>query len=109
MDCHFQVGQKVVLAVPYGETAQFEAFLNGDTLPVPNVVYTIKEIEWVAADEIVFIRLNEISNPIPDHMEREAAFNAARFRPIVERGTETGMSILRDLLNKQSQTVREDA
>lgn len=104
---NFTVGQKVVLAVPYGEAEQFVAFLNGDILPVPGVVYTIKEIEPVELDGLVFIRLNEISNPIPEGKEREAAFNSSRFRPVVERKTD--ISIFTALLNKTDKPVEEVA
>ncbi|WPE22463.1 hypothetical protein [Shinella zoogloeoides] len=36
-------------------------------------------------------------------------WRAYRFRPVVEPGTEKGMSILRELLNTQDQPVRADA
>jgi hypothetical protein len=97
------LGQKVVVAVPYSEAAHFSAFLNGDVLPVPDVVYTVSDMELPDQNGLVFIRLAEISNPVPDGMEREAAFNSARFRPVVERKTD--ISQFKAMLTPSKQAV----
>ncbi len=101
---NFHVGQKVVVAFPYEEHIQAEAASCGDTLPQPNVIYSIREIEPPDPDGFVCIRLHEIVNP-SSFFQGECAFNSQRFRPVVER--KTSIEIFTKLLNPQ--TVRQPA
>lgn len=98
MQCKFQVGQKVVCVV----NTLFSDLLEEGT------VYTI---EGVTPEKMVLsfdgirphfgLVLREVQNPGPE----DGSFNAARFRPVVERGTRKGMSILRNILNKTHKPV----
>lgn len=104
---NFRVGQKVVcLDVPWPDyTSQVVA--KGARLPMTGNVYTVR---WIgtARDGHVYVRLDEIVNPVmefPGWGPGEPRFGARRFRPVVERGTEKGMSILRELLNKTDKSV----
>lgn len=96
MECSFRVGQKVV-------ALKGDWFGVEDNLPcsgpIAGGVYTISDFDTSSAD--VYLVLKEMGN--------DDAYRPRWFRPVVERGTEKGMSILRDLLNKQSQPERVDA
>lgn len=83
----FHVGQKVVVAFPYEEHIHLLAASCGETLPEPNVIYSIREIEPPDPDDgMVCIRLHEIVNP-SGVFQGECAFNSQRFRPVIERKT----------------------
>lgn len=93
----FRVGMKVVCV----EREQDPFPPN----PVYGVVYTVS---WVGSfDAGVVIDLVELPSPATTIVGR--GYFADCFRPAVEPGTETGMSILRELLNTQDQPVRADA
>lgn len=83
MQCSFRVDQKVVCVNPIDDLRR-------------GGIYTITAVrcfdgEWfVGVDGSVF---------------KNADFFAYRFRPLAEPGTETGMSILRDLLNTQDKPL----
>lgn len=101
----FHVGQKVVVAFPYEEHIHLLAASCGETLPEPNVIYSIREIEPPDPDDgMVCIRLHEIVNP-SGVFQGECAFNSQRFRPVIERKTD--ISIFTNILN--TQRVRTDA
>ncbi|ASY62500.1 hypothetical protein SJ05684_c10420 [Sinorhizobium sojae CCBAU 05684] len=102
MTCNFYVGQKVVLAEPYGADAIIRATINGDVLPSPEVVYTIRRIR-PPFEGIVFILLNELVNHTTPGTDDEASFNAARFRPVVDRKTD--ISVFTDMLTEQKAKV----
>lgn len=96
MQIHFRVGQKVV-CVDGEEHPRLWC-------PKTGGVYTIRSVfVW---DDCPYIRLEEYR-----HRTRssgpwgEGGWNALRFRPVVEPGTETGMSILRELLNTQDKPL----
>ncbi|MXN46082.1 hypothetical protein GR138_12865 [Shinella kummerowiae] len=114
MECSFRVGQKVVCVdaafwdeqLPQG--TQLVGDLDGLQL---GAVYTVREIMISPTWLIPLVLLEEIERPHSFIGGRyfESGFDPKRFRPVVERGIEKGMSILRELLNKQNQPVREDA
>lgn len=116
MECSFRVGQKVLcvddtpLKPPAGYT-----LVSKLAAPIKGTIYTVREIKPGIVSERPCIQVEEIPNQIANVVSStgeyivEIIWEASGFRPLVERGTEKGMSILRDLLNKQNQTVREDA
>ena len=109
MKCNFQVGQKVVLVRGFGEKDTARARRDGVTLPVTNVVYTIRQVvpPELHGTERFSLRFNEIVQGPYWADGIEPAFIADMFRPVIERGTEKGMSILRELLNKTDKPVEE--
>lgn len=109
MTCNFRVGQKVILAKNFGPLTVERAGVEGVTLPVKGAVYTIREFDADAVGDDPYIRLVEVVND--PHVEDgiEPSFEASMFRPVAERGTDIGMSILRNLLNKTGKPVGVDA
>lgn len=103
MQCNFQVGQKVVCKLvvlsDWAKSLSFEC-------PVVGKVYTIRAINvWPRStllrfEELRNERFTEISGK-----EIEPGFPHWYFEPVVEPGTETGMSILRELLNTQDKPL----
>lgn len=96
-----KVGDKVVFVVPFGRSHSLQAFTRGDVLPVEGEVYTIREITLPDLDGMVFLKLEEIQNPVVDDddplRQGEALFNAARFRPVqLDR---QDISVFKRLLN----------
>lgn len=91
---NFRVGQKVVCVDDCFPSTHL-------ALPVRGAVYTVREIvpDWFPGRTA--LRLEEIINPETpwsDLTMSEVAFNARRFRPLVEKKTDTGMSILTQIL-----------
>lgn len=114
--CNFRVGQKVVAIKrelsDYEKKSKQLALKNGVSFPEHGTVYTVRAVFTTRRDdglEVVAIHLVEIKND--PHMKfntgriGEIGFDATCFRPVVERGTEKGMSILRDILNKTDKPV----
>lgn len=112
---NFRVGQKVVCIemdrlYPHGVEPVDEPIQ-----PVVGTIYTVRQVLLGKIGEVPCIKVDEI----PDHRIQvlvngelligDVVFDAAGFRPVVERGTDAGMSILREILNKADQPVREDA
>lgn len=115
MQCKFQVGQKVVCVVSDRRAPEGVIILGTVIEPELGRVYTIRKIllgevrgvACLALEEIPDQRVDLLVNGVP--ASGDVAFEASGFRPLVERGTHKGMLILRELLNKQPHTVREDA
>ena len=90
----FRIGQKVVCV---DDRPQEGA--SWDVPPQKGAVYTV---QWVGFHryehflEALCVYLCEINRP------SGLPFFATRFRPIVERKTETGMAILREILDRES-------
>lgn len=100
MECSFRVGQRVVCVK--GE------WHPDNWCPKTDEIYTVRSVFIWAGKP--YIRLEE------DRSESrcsgpwgEGGWDALRFRPVVERGTDKGMSILRELLNKTDKPARVDA
>jgi hypothetical protein len=76
---------------------------NFEIYPVFGVVYTIREIVdgICGGEDVIAIRLNEITNTVLNypHGKCEVAFPCDQFLPVQTRSTETGMSILKSILN----------
>ena len=110
MQCNFQVGQKVVCVdaefwdeqLPQG--TQLVGDLDGLQL---GAVYTVRGVMMSPTWLIPLVLLEEIERPPSFIAGRyfESGFDPKRFRPIVSRGTDRGMSILRELLNKTDKPV----
>lgn len=115
MQCNFQVGQKVVCVKTGRDEPKGLRVIEAYIKPVVGKIYTVREVVVGEIKSTVCILLEEIpdqrvSFTFNGEINRgNILFEASGFRPIVERGTEKGMSILRNLLNKQNQPVREDA
>ncbi|MXN51881.1 hypothetical protein GR158_12185 [Shinella sp. AETb1-6] len=117
MTCNFRVGQKVVLVddtprVGDGIVPRARAISLGAKYPVRGCVYAVRDIRTTAISGEVCLLLAELDNShfVTAHgFKFEPGFSAWRFRPAVERGTDLGMSILRNLLNKTGKLVEVDA
>jgi hypothetical protein len=106
MTCNFQVGQKVVCVE---HACDLDSPSDGLSVPQYGVIYTVRQVLMEEGE--VWLLLDEIRNE-PDVFidgSGEPCFHHEGFRPVVERGTETGMSILRNLLNKTGKPVEVDA
>lgn len=103
----FRVGQKIACVNDefYGLLAQIAASVDIHiSLPSKGGVYTVREItNGFHPDGRISVRLQEIINPPIDFYDgtppEEPFFSGFRFRPLIERKTDTGMAILRKLLN----------
>lgn len=115
MECTFQVGQKVVCvdtaARGDGDISRQVAQRAGAKYPEEGITYTIREI-FISRGGSAAVLLAEINNldaSIAVGEAIEAGFAADRFRPVIERGTDAGMSILRDILTKTDKPVEVSA
>lgn len=104
----FRVGQKVVcVATPWVGASAWD-YWRSQTPNVPELqqVYTIRDFVFEGRADYGF-RLNEILNPLGIFLsgQCEAAFLAMCFRPAVERKTDTGMAILKKLLQPKPERV----
>jgi hypothetical protein len=99
---NFRVGQKVVCVVDAMSSGVLQV---GRVYTVERIVPPTLTLSFDGVGVRPGLVLCEVENPFPEGI----GFNAHRFRPAVDRGTQKGMSILRELLNKQPQTVREEA
>lgn len=70
-------------------------------------VYTVRRIgaDWL--DGEICVWLDEIFRPPLEGEPEESGFSAFRFRPVQPKSTETGMKMIRKLLD--SAPVKEDA
>lgn len=90
---NFRVGQKVVCVDDTWVNPYW--IKNTPNKPLLGAVYTIRCIR--AGRRGCSVLIEEISNPL--HSSGiELGFYARRFRPLVERKTDTGMSILKSIL-----------
>lgn len=95
----FRVGMKV--------TCIDDVFWSGRdprcNYPVKGDIYTIRSFDHnrPGCESPVGLRLEEIINPILPYPggDDETSFPPWRFRPLIERKTDTGMAILRKLLD----------
>ncbi len=94
----FYVGQKVVCIVGFTRLARG----RDETFPIKGEVYTIREIKLDSGGDTC-LRLQEIVNTPRYYAEgfTEMAFDAELFRPLVEKGTDTGMAILKEIVRTQ--------
>jgi hypothetical protein len=100
----FHVGQKVV-CVDDSDMGWNE--LLGYAVPMAGQTYTVRDIGPSLGDpSIISIRLEEVKNHegwTNNHTAfGEPHWRASRFRPIVEKKTETGMAVLREILDRES-------
>lgn len=104
---NFHVGQKVVLVRDFDPDRRASAPSDGIALPELGPVYTIREIGDFEGD--VTVLLEEIVNKPRFYLDAfevmEQAFDATRFRPVVERKTD--ISIFQAMLEPKK--ARADA
>lgn len=107
MSAAFQSGQRVVMVTPFKQHVLERAMDEGVTLPVVGPIYTIRNIEpgegWNVGK--TYLRVMEIWNGPHISDGIEPSFDASMFRPVAERKTDLGMSMLRSLLNTQPDEV----
>ena len=103
---NFRVGQKVV-CVYFDGIGGYGDELN----PQPGSIYTVRD---VAASDEVYIRLQEIRNPLRyyrciitgEHKDTEAWMRANRFRPVAEKPT--AMEIIKAIVLDPSKPIPAD-
>lgn len=111
MQCNFQVGQKVVCVSVDGGPPDGYHVLQRVILPEVGKVYTVREIMVGKVGNAPCVTLHEIPAQSVEVLVGRSLrvgniiFHASIFRPVVEPGTETGMSILRELLNTQDKPL----
>lgn len=103
MECNFTVGQKVVLARKFGNASSLRAEIEGVTLPVEGVTYTVREFDPDLSNGVLCIRLVELVNDPHMWDGLEPSFEASLFRPIVERKTD--ISVFEAMLNPSKEQV----
>lgn len=97
----FRIGQKVVCVRRVGERHKLTAW------PEIEGIYTIRAVRTnvIRPAHGVALLLSEIKNPIDPAWDLEPGFYSNLFRPIVEKSTDTGMAILKEILERE--TVRD--
>lgn len=102
----FQVGQKVVCIGSKGTpNIDWEAWCAYWKVarPTRGSIYTIRDTRIGSNRQ--HVRLVEIVNPIAefsDALPQEPWFWAEAFRPVVEKKTDAGMAILREILERET-------
>lgn len=93
----FRIGQKVVCV----DDAGWANYANSKNRPYRGCTYTVASIdgEYIGLEEVF---------PWQDGRD-SSSYLASRFRPVVERKTETGMAILREILDRESHHDRAPA
>lgn len=95
----FRVGQEVVCiddsapACGFGETPK-----KGET-------YVISRIGDSSLGSPNFIDVDGVKPNHPDY----PGFRSSRFRPIIKKSTDTGMAILREILDRESYAIKTPA
>ena len=102
----FRIGQKVV-CVDDVPRAGFDGWHPDCDIPQKGSVYTVREIGLTVYGD-PGLKLEEIRCCVRssgnEHVD--TFYFAQRFRPVVERKTETGMAILREILDRESHQDR---
>lgn len=106
----FRVGQKVVCVDDDPKNhGNWTAPTDLETLHglTRGHVYTVQKIGSYRGAACVWIA--EIQRPTPDTCKQfgEAGFSSRRFRPVVEKSTDSGMAILREILDRE--TIKDRA
>lgn len=99
----FRVGQKVVCVGALSPT------FYGEKVPEVGKVYTIRNVRKF--ENGIGLHLREIANSVHRYQDGtyEAFFHKEFFRPVVEKSTDTGMAILREILDRESHDERVSA
>lgn len=102
----FRIGQKVAYDAKAEVTRKKRGNIDWPGTVTSGTVLTIREIDtrYLRSYGVVGLRFNELSFPpkLCAWGPVEPAFPADRFRPIIERKTEIGMAILREILDRES-------
>jgi hypothetical protein len=100
----FRVGQKVTMIAPH----QFDNMWEDEVQPLFGAVYTIRAIFGPLLDGRTGLLFEEIKNPSDRYFDAiEAAFNSARFRPIVAR--KTSIAVFEAMLKRVPATAAPTA
>jgi len=100
---NLRAGQKVVMFRDFGHGARLRAELDGVVLPVKGPIYTVRELDPDTSNGFACIRLVEIINGPHVGDGIEPSFEAALFRPVVERKTD--ISVFRAMLTPSKKKV----
>ena len=109
----FRIGQKVVCVndeiISELDKARGFNWLPG-CKPVRGAVYTVRATK-ACCDGAPGVLLDEIQNRYlrKGITYKDAPYASIRFRPVIERKTETGMAILREILERESFEDRKPA
>lgn len=103
----FRVGQKVVLIKDVWKDHLWMLIPNR---PILGVTYTVRSC-GISSSSGPRLLLEEISNPDgPWRCSiKEGSFPEQRFRPLIEKSTDTGMAILREILDRESYVIKTPA
>lgn len=118
---NFHVGQKVVCIndKEMHKSGEIIGFYQGRPIVKAGTmdglkkgaIYTIRALDLDCLDKRPIVFLHEIIRPkwecIPH--QPEAGYCATRFRPLIEKSTETGMAILRKIADDISNKIKEKA
>jgi len=110
----FRIGQKVVCVrnFPVGQEVRYSTGARSNKIQIGSV-YTIREVDTRAVHlhGVACVRLVEVVNDVQQTTVGpwERGYPATSFRPVVERGSETGMAILREILERESHQDRVSA
>ena len=104
----FRVGQKVICVdAADTHTGDLSELIEGS-------IYTIRwhgPFEWRGVKENCVQLVEIVERPVMSGKKIvysiDQPFRASRFRPVVERKTDTGMAILRQILRDHQQPIRE--
>jgi hypothetical protein len=97
----FHIGQKVVCVDDTYEHPNWSFVPNR---PVAGEVYTIRGFSTDHEGNERLI-LEELNNPIIEWMVAgfaEGSFPSRRFRPLLEKKTDTGMALLKEILERET-------
>ena len=112
MECDFQVGDEVICIDASGTASMYDMFTKKPVGP-PLTIGELQEgakytIRWVGpytngiGEHAICVRLKNFERPEPLTGEKDMPFRASRFRKVQKKSTETGMSILTDILKRES-------
>ena len=108
----FHIGQKVVCVNDHYTPGSWDR--GRPNLARAGVVYTVRTVcMWPYANApMLAITLHEVINPVllwDTGHTLEYAFAAHRFRPVVEKKTDAGMAILKEILERETINDRAPA
>lgn len=104
---NFRVGQKVVCVNDnngpgVGSICRGHRVVSMTCKLENGVIYTVRSLGTCWQDGSPGIRLHEIARPIASITGEELCFFAHRFRPVIEKSTDTGMAVLREILDRET-------
>jgi hypothetical protein len=93
----FHIGQRVV-CIRDSRSDEFDG-------PKKDEVCTIRQMAICPTTQTEAVRLVEYSCPLIPELQAEGAYRADRFRPAIERKTDTGFAVLEEIRQRESVPV----